>query len=185
MTAMEAMEFAVTAPDPPGLMTPTWPEPGGGSGATGPAGFPTRRGLSLFWGRNVRVMVQIGLVAFGSALGGLARWGVGLLAARWFGTGFPWGTFIINVSGCLFLGWFATLLGDRLLPAVGWIDADGLRLMLAVGFTGAYTTFSTFEYESDKMLREGDGFLGLTYVFASVFLGLAAVRLGVFLARWR
>jgi len=136
-------------------------------------------------GDGVRVLVQVLLVALGSAVGGLARWGLGLLAGRLLGTGFPWGTFLINVTGCLFLGWFATLLGDRLLQGVGWIDADGLRLMLAVGFTGAYTTFSTFEYESDKMLREGDGFLGLTYIFASVFLGLAAVRIGVFLARWR
>ena len=133
----------------------------------------------------MRVLVQIGLVAFGSAVGGLARWGLGLLAGRLFGAGFPWGTFVINVSGCLFLGWFATLLGDRLLQGVGWIDADGLKLLLAVGFTGAYTTFSTFEYESDKMLREGDGFLGLTYIAVSVFLGLAAVRLGFYLARWR
>jgi CrcB protein len=133
----------------------------------------------------VRILVQIGLVAFGSALGGLARWGVGLLAGWLFGVGFPWGTFVINVSGCLFLGWFATLLDDRLLQRVGWIDADGLRLMLAIGFTGAYTTFSTFEYESDKMLRENAGFLGLTYIFASLSLGLAAVRLGAFLARWR
>jgi fluoride exporter len=57
--------------------------------------------------------------------------------------------------------------------------------MLAVGFTGAYTTFSTFEYESDKMLREGDGFLAMTYLFGSVFLGLVAVRMGMLLARWR
>lgn len=133
----------------------------------------------------MRVFVHIGLVAFGSAVGGLLRWGVGLMAAWLFGTAFPWGTFLINVTGCLFLGWFATLLGDRLLQGVGWIDADGLRLMIAVGFTGAYTTFSTFEYESDKLLRDADGFLGLTYIFVSVFLGLAAVRLGVFLARGR
>jgi CrcB protein len=133
----------------------------------------------------VRVFVQIGLVAFGSALGGLARWGLGLAVARLFGTAFPWGTFLINITGCLFLGWFATLLGDRLLPGIGWLDADDLRLMVAVGFTGAYTTFSTFEFEADGMLKEGDGFAGLTYIFGSVFLGLVAVRLGVLLARWR
>jgi CrcB protein len=133
----------------------------------------------------VRVLGQIGLVAFGSALGGLARWGVSVAAGRWLGTAFPWGTFLINLTGCLFLGWFATLLGDRLLQGVGWLDADGLRLMVAVGFTGAYTTFSTFEYEANGMLKEGDGFLGTTYIFASVFLGLVAVRLGVLLARWR
>jgi CrcB protein len=141
--------------------------------------------VQTFGGAAVHTLVKVGLVAFGSAVGGLARWGVGLLAARLFGIAFPWGTFAINVTGCLFLGWFGTLLGDGLLQGVGWIDADGLRLMLAVGFVGAYTTFSTFEYESDKMLREGDSFLGWTYIFLSVFVGLAAVRLGVFLARWR
>jgi CrcB protein len=133
----------------------------------------------------VRVLAQIGLVAFGSALGGLLRWGVGLAAARWFGTAFPYGTFFINVSGCLFLGWFATLLNDRLLAGLGWLDADGLRLMVTVGFTGGYTTFSTFEYETNQLLKEGDGFPAMVYVFGSVFLGLVAIRLGIFLARWR
>ena len=133
----------------------------------------------------MRVVGQILLVAVGSALGGLTRWGVGLAAGRYFGSAFPWGTFLINVSGSLFLGWFSTLLTDRVLPESGWLRPDDLRLMLAIGFTGAYTTFSTFEYESDKMLREGDGFLGTTYLFASVFLGLVAVRCGMLLARWK
>jgi CrcB protein len=143
----------------------------------GRTGFSTREG-------EVRVLLHIGLVAFGSAVGGLTRWGVGLAAARWLGTGFPWGTLAINISGSLFLGWFMTYLDDRLLQGVGWLDADGLRLMVAVGFTGAYTTFSTFEYESYVLLRDGRGFDGSLYLAVSVFLGLAAVRLGVFLARW-
>ena len=139
----------------------------------------------------MRVFVQIVLVAVGSALGGLTRWGVSLGVPRlleWWKVparvaGYPWATFLINVTGSLFLGWFATLLTDKLLPDDGWLRPDDLRLLLAVGFTGAYTTFSTFEYESESMLREGDGFLGMTYLFASVFFGLAAVRLGVFLAQ--
>jgi CrcB protein len=134
----------------------------------------------------VRLLVQIGLVALGSAAGGLARWGVSTGAARVLGTTFPWGTFLINTSGCLFLGWFITELSDRLLPSEGlWLRADDLRLMVAVGFTGAYTTFSTFEYESDKLLRDGDGLLGTAYIFASVFLGLLALRCGILLARWK
>jgi CrcB protein len=128
------------------------------------------------------VLIQIGLVAFGSALGGLARWGVTVGSARLFGTAFPWGTFIINLSGCLFLGWFMTILSKRL-PTGGWVRPDDLRLMVAVGFTGAYTTFSTFEYESHGLLRDGDGLMGMTYLFGSVFLGLLAVRLGIMLAR--
>lgn len=134
----------------------------------------------------MRLLVQIGLVALGSAVGGLARWGVAMGAARVLGTTFPWGTFLINTSGCLFLGWFTTLLSDRLFPTecLG-LGADDLRLMVAVGFTGAYTTFSTFEYESDRLLRDGNGMLGMTYLFASVFLGLLALRCGMVLARWK
>ena len=132
----------------------------------------------------MRLLFQIGLVSLGGALGALLRWGVGVAAGRWLGTAFPWGTFIINISGSLFLGWFATVLTDRLPQTEGlWLRPDDLRLMIAVGFTGAYTTFSTFEHESHGLLRDGDGLMGLTYMFASVFLGLVAVRLGIFLAR--
>jgi CrcB protein len=133
----------------------------------------------------VRILFQIILVALGSALGGLARWGVAAYAARWLGTAFPWGTFFINISGSLFLGWFSTILSDRLLLGeTSWLRADDLRLMIAVGFTGAYTTFSTFEYESHSLFRDGDSLVGMSYLFGSVFLGLVAVRLGILLARW-
>jgi CrcB protein len=105
-------------------------------------------------------------------------------SARLFGTAFPWGTFIINLSGCLFLGWFMTILSNRLpVGGVGWLRPDDLRLMVAVGFTGAYTTFSTFEFESHGLLRDSDGLMGMTYLFGSVFLGLLAVRVGIMLAR--
>lgn len=134
----------------------------------------------------MRVIMQIGLVAFGSALGGLLRWGVATGSARLFGTAFPWGTFFINLSGSLFLGWFSTILSERLLLSEGsWLHPDDLRLMIAVGFTGAYTTFSTFEYESHSLLRDGDGLRGMIYLFASVLLGLLAVRAGILLARWK
>jgi CrcB protein len=131
----------------------------------------------------VKLVVEIIVVAIGSALGGLARWGVGMYAVRWFGTGFPWGTFIINLTGCLFLGWFSTILSNRLSGAKGmWIHPDDLRLMVAVGFTGAYTTFSTFELETHGLLRDGDSLKGMTYLLASVVLGLLAVRVGIMLA---
>jgi CrcB protein len=132
----------------------------------------------------MRLLLQIGLVALGSAAGGLARWGVATAAARWWGTNFPWGTFIINLSGSLFLGWFSTILSEKLLLSQStWLCPDDLRLMVAVGFTGAYTTFSTFEYESHGLLRDGDGLLAMAYLFGSVFLGLVAVRCGILLGR--
>ena len=128
--------------------------------------------------------MQIALVAFGSTIGGLARWGVSLAAGRMLGSTFPWGTLIINLSGSLFLGWFMTILDNRL-PSSGssWIQPGDLRLMIAVGFTGAYTTFSTFEYEGHKMLCDGDGLAGATYMAGGVFLGLLAVRIGTMLAK--
>jgi CrcB protein len=133
----------------------------------------------------VRLLVQIALVALGSALGGLARWGVTAGAARLLGTAFPWGTLVINLSGSLFLGWFLTVLSERLLLSQsGCLRPDDVRLMVAVGFTGAFTTFSTFEYEAHGLLREGENLVGITYLFASVFLGLLAVRIGILLARW-
>jgi fluoride exporter len=134
----------------------------------------------------VRVLIQIGLVAVGSALGGLTRWGVTLAFARLLGVTFPWGTLFINISGSLFLGWVTTYFRARLFESgIPWLHPDDLRLMLAVGFTGAYTTFSTFEYEAHELLRDEDSWRGLCYLFASVLLGLLAVRLGILLARSR
>ncbi|HLW64199.1 MAG TPA: CrcB family protein [Gemmataceae bacterium] len=133
----------------------------------------------------MKVLMQIALVALGSSIGGLARWGVSLAAGRILGTAFPWGTLFINLSGSFFLGWFTTVLDNRLV-ATGdkwWIQPADLRLMIAVGFTGAYTTFSTFEYESHKMLGDGDRLAAATYIAGSVFLGLLAVRVGTMLAR--
>ena len=136
-------------------------------------------------GKCVKVLMQVALVALGSSFGGLARWGVSLAAWRMLGTAFPWGTLFINVSGSLFLGWFTTILETRLFGSASWrwLRPDDLRLMIAVGFTGAYTTFSTFEYESYKMIDDRDYLATAAYVAGSVFLGLLAVRAGTVLAK--
>lgn len=133
----------------------------------------------------MQVLIHIALVALGSAIGGLTRWGASVAAARWLGTAFPWGTMIINVVGSLFLGWFLTVLLERLPNGIGGLHGDDLRLLVAVGFTGSFTTFSTFEYESHALFRDGQNASALAYVIGSVVLGLIAVRCGVLLARWR
>jgi CrcB protein len=132
----------------------------------------------------MQVLVQIGLVSLGSMLGGLSRWGVGLAFAGLFGKWFPWGTLFINVSGSFFLGWFATLLHERL-PEFGlpWLSKHHLHLLVAVGFTGTYTTFSTFEYEAHTLFEASESVKGWAYLVVSLVAGLAAVRLGVLLAR--
>lgn len=132
----------------------------------------------------MHVLYQIALVALGSALGGLLRWGVSMSFARWLGTALPWGTLFINLTGSLFLGWFMTIVTERLHSSQGaWLKASDLHLMLAVGFTGAYTTFSTFEYENHALLAEGRAFAAAAYAAVSLFAGLLAVRWGVHLAR--
>jgi CrcB protein len=132
----------------------------------------------------MRVLVQIGLVTLGSALGGLSRWSVGMAAARLLGTALPYGTFFINITGSLFLGWFLTVLADRFTAVEHtWLHPDDLRLLVAIGFAGSYTTFSTFEWESHGLFRDGDGLAGTMYILGSVLAGLVAIRLGIQLAR--
>lgn len=131
----------------------------------------------------MRVLAQIALVALGSALGGLTRWSVGLAVIRLLGKAFPYGTLCINVTGSLFLGWLATYLEARFTPEQPPRLREDLWLLLGTGFTGAYTTFSTFEYEAHGLFGEGRGLAGTAYLLLSVTLGLAAVRLGALLAR--
>ena len=129
---------------------------------------------------------QVLLVALGSAIGGLTRWAVTDWFAAWFGRAFPWGTLFINVSGSLFLGWFYTIVDERLaLSEAVRLDPGSLRLLVATGFTGAYTTFSTFEYESQRMLAGNLRLAAAAYIAVSVFLGLLAVQAGVGLASRR
>jgi CrcB protein len=118
------------------------------------------------------------LVGAGGFLGANARF----LLARWIGEGvatrFPLGTFVINVTGSFLLGVLGTAVAQKLVPG-----ADHLRLALGVGFLGAYTTFSTFEYETHALLEDGLSAAALANVALSVVVGLVAVRLGVLVAR--
>ena len=126
------------------------------------------------------LFLQIFLVAIGSAFGGVSRWSVHIAVGRWLGTEYPCGTLIINVCGSFFLGWLLSSLGECSsdYPAA-LIGRDELRLAVAVGFLGAFTTFSTFEWESNTLLREGKNWTASTYMFGSLALGLLAVRGGI------
>jgi fluoride exporter len=119
--------------------------------------------------------VEYLVIGIGGFLGANARYLVAGWAAQRFGTTFPYGTFIINVSGSFILGLFLVLLQERTFIHPNY------RLFFAVGFLGAYTTFSTFTYESLRLLQDGSILLGLTNIFASVVVGLLGVVLGVVL----
>lgn len=111
------------------------------------------------------------LVSLGAVLGANARYWLGILFARLVTPGFPWATLTINISGSLLLGGFVGFAARRL-PHPAW------QLVVAVGFCGAYTTFSTFSYELFSLLQSRAVALAATYIAASVLGGLATVAVG-------
>lgn len=118
-------------------------------------------------------------VGIGGFLGANARFWLGAWIQQRYGTAFPWGTFVINISGSFILGLFVALLSERLLAP----HAPTLRLVVAVGFVGAYTTFSTFEYETLALAQTGALFRAFANAFGSLVVGFIAVWLGGVLAR--
>jgi CrcB protein len=117
------------------------------------------------------------LISVGAIFGANTRYWISNWAAQKFGVNFPFGTVIINLTGSFLVGVFLTLAIDRLM-----IDPR-LRLLIVVGFFGAYTTFSTYTYESFNLISSGQWFLGLMNLFGSTILGILAVGLGVYLGK--
>jgi len=133
----------------------------------------------------MNLMAHLAFVAAGSALGGLARYGVVSGLMHFAGAAPHWATMLVNISGSFFLGWFITMLGEVWTDEQHrWIHAhaEEIRLLVAVGFTGGYTTFSSFEAETYRLLRDSMAWTAIVYVTASVFLGLIGFRLGMLVA---
>ena len=117
-------------------------------------------------------------ISFGAIAGALSRYYITLWFANRFGTAFPYGTFFINISGCLAMGFFITLAVERMPPV-----PSEVRLMVATGFLGAYTTFSTYGLETNVLLRDRAYNFAAFYWAGSAILGVIAVQLGIILAR--
>jgi len=122
-------------------------------------------------------LVSAAVVGGGGFLGANARYAFGLLATSTWGFGFPWGTLLINVSGSFALGLFVTFIIRRL------SGAPVLRGLVATGFLGAFTTFSTFSYETVQLLLSGSTLPALAYVIGSLVLGLGAAAAGAICAQ--
>lgn len=124
----------------------------------------------------MKFLVQYLAIGAAGSLGAMTRYLIASVCGRLFGTAFPIGTLVINVTGSLLLGWFLTIIRDQVNVS------DTFRLAVAVGFVGAYTTFSTFAYESNALWEDGAGLKAASNIFGSLFLGLIAVRIGIWLA---
>lgn len=111
------------------------------------------------------------LVGAGSFIGGAARYAVSLLV-RVGACGFPWGTFAVNVLGCLLIGLLWGCMGRCA------TTTSGLMLFLTAGFCGGFTTFSTFSKESLALLQAGSYTTFVLYAVGSLVLGIASVALG-------
>jgi len=118
------------------------------------------------------------LVGLGGFVGAIARFVVGRCAGILFDTRFPIGTFAINISGSFLLGILGTVVAERV-----WPNPDSLRLALGIGFLGAYTTFSTFEFETHALLEDGSWLLAAINMAVSLMVGLLAVRAGIVLTK--
>ena len=116
-------------------------------------------------------------IALGGALGSLTRFWVGSAVSNRFGTRFPYGTLVVNITACVVIGFSLTLLGRRTELSPAW------RFLIPIGFVGAYSTFSTFEWETFSTLQTGAFLSAALYVVLSCFLGLIAVWCGVMVAR--
>jgi CrcB protein len=117
-------------------------------------------------------------VAIGSAVGGVARfWLSGFVADR-FGSTFPWGTIIVNITGCLVIGFFNTVTGTE----GRWFASPAARTFFMIGVCGGYTTFSSFSLQTLNLANEGEWLLAGANILLSVALCLIGVWLGHLLA---
>ncbi len=122
-------------------------------------------------------MLRIFVIALGGACGAVARYLVSQWAAERFGAAFPYGTLIANVVGCFVIGAFMTLATERFIVSPYW------RLLVTVGFIGGLTTFSSFSFETFKLLEDARLAMAAYNILLNMGAGFFATWLGIGLAR--
>jgi CrcB protein len=121
-------------------------------------------------------MQQVLLIAVGGSLGAIARYGLSTFVYHVSNGTFPWGTLLINLTGCFLIGVFVEFFDTAIIPSE-W------RSFVTIGFIGAYTTFSTYSLETVSLLREGEFRLASMNIIASNLLGIALVVIGIYFSR--
>jgi fluoride exporter len=117
------------------------------------------------------------IVALGGAVGSTLRFWAGAFLGGRLGTRFPYGTFVINVTASFLIGFIMTVLAERAHLSPNW------TYLLVVGFLGGYSTFSSFEWETFRVVQDGELLIGALNVILSVTVGFIAVWLGVITGR--
>jgi CrcB protein len=123
-------------------------------------------------------MREIGLLAVAGALGTLFRYALGGAVQRLIGSDFPWGTLAVNALGCFLFGVVWTMAEERM------VISGQTRFILLTGFMGAFTTFSTYAFETSGFLRDSQWLLAAGNLLGQNALGLACVFLGFVAGRW-
>jgi len=118
-------------------------------------------------------MTKYWMVGIGGFIGAIARFWLGGYISNKLGTRFPYGAFVINCTGSFLIGFILTLLAERTHWSPNW------RYLIPVGFIGAYTTFSTFEYETFRSMQDGEFLIASLNVGLSVIVGFISIWLGV------
>ena len=122
--------------------------------------------------------LRLTLIAIFGAVGTLLRYGIQGLVQVGTASTFPWGTLLINLTGCFLLGLIGQITLNRMMISPDW------RVAITVGFFGGYTTFSSFGWETAKMLEGGEWLPAIGYVAASVVIGLLLSVAGIRLANY-
>lgn len=122
-------------------------------------------------------MTKLLLVALGGGIGATTRYLVSDWAAQRFGSDFPYGTLIVNIVGCFIIGMFMQLVTDRIIVNPYW------RLLITVGFVGGLTTFSSFSYETLKLLNDGELAFAMYNLASNMILGFFATWIGIAVAK--
>jgi len=117
------------------------------------------------------------MIALGGSAGAIARYWVGSYIGNRMGARFPYGTLAINVSGSFVIGLVMTLLSERTHLSRNWV------YLVPIGFIGAYTTFSTFELETFRLIQDGQAISALSNIVLSVVIGFLMVWAGVMAGR--
>lgn len=123
-------------------------------------------------------MMKILLVALGGSLGATARYVASNWLANRFGSDFPYGTLAVNVVGCFIIGFFMTVTTERVIINPYW------RLLVTVGFVGGLTTFSSFSYETFRLLEDANWLMAFYNMALNLVLGFLATWLGMSIVRF-